>query len=30
VAGQMLFVTAGNGGIVGRPGNVLLAFKVRE
>jgi polyvinyl alcohol dehydrogenase (cytochrome) len=26
VAGGMLFVTAGNGGIVGTPGNVLLAF----
>jgi polyvinyl alcohol dehydrogenase (cytochrome) len=26
VAGDMLFVTAGNGGIVGMPGNVLLAF----
>jgi len=30
VAGGMLYVTAGNGGIVGRPGNVLLAFGVRE
>ena len=28
IAGGMLFVTAGNGGIVGRPGNVLLAFGV--
>jgi polyvinyl alcohol dehydrogenase (cytochrome) len=26
VAGGMVFVTAGNGGIVGTPGNVLLAF----
>jgi len=26
VAGGMLYVTAGNGGIVGSPGNVLLAF----
>jgi polyvinyl alcohol dehydrogenase (cytochrome) len=26
VAGGMLYVTAGNGGFVGRPGNVLLAF----
>jgi polyvinyl alcohol dehydrogenase (cytochrome) len=26
VAGGMLFVTAGNGGFVGTPGNVLLAF----
>lgn len=26
VAGGMLYVTAGNGGIVGLPGNVLLAF----
>jgi polyvinyl alcohol dehydrogenase (cytochrome) len=26
VAGGMLYVTAGNGGIVGMPGNVLLAF----
>jgi len=30
VAGGMLFVTAGNGGIVGRPGNVLLAFELSE
>lgn len=29
VAGGMLYVTAGNGGFVGRPGNVLLAFRVR-
>jgi polyvinyl alcohol dehydrogenase (cytochrome) len=29
VAGGMLFVTAGNGGFVGRPGNVLLAFGPR-
>jgi polyvinyl alcohol dehydrogenase (cytochrome) len=29
VAGRMLFVTSGNGGIVGTPGNVLLAFGVR-
>jgi polyvinyl alcohol dehydrogenase (cytochrome) len=28
VAGGMLFVTAGNGGFVGTPGNVLLAFSV--
>lgn len=28
VAGGMLYVTAGNGGIVGTPGNVLLAFAV--
>jgi polyvinyl alcohol dehydrogenase (cytochrome) len=26
VADGMLYVTAGNGGIVGLPGNVLLAF----
>ena len=26
VAGGMLYVSSGNGGIVGRPGNVLLAF----
>jgi polyvinyl alcohol dehydrogenase (cytochrome) len=25
-AGGMLYFTSGNGGIVGRPGNVLLAF----
>jgi polyvinyl alcohol dehydrogenase (cytochrome) len=30
VAGDMLFVTAGNGGIVGMPGNVLLAFTIDE
>jgi polyvinyl alcohol dehydrogenase (cytochrome) len=30
VAGRLLLVTAGNGGIVGRPGNVLLAFRVEE
>jgi polyvinyl alcohol dehydrogenase (cytochrome) len=30
VAGGMLFVTSGNGGIVGSPGNVLLAFAVEE
>jgi polyvinyl alcohol dehydrogenase (cytochrome) len=30
VAGGMLFVTAGNGGFVGTPGNVLLAFTVEE
>jgi polyvinyl alcohol dehydrogenase (cytochrome) len=30
VADRMLFVTSGNGGIVGMPGNVLLAFKVRN
>jgi polyvinyl alcohol dehydrogenase (cytochrome) len=28
VAGGMLYVTAGNGGFVGTPGNVLLAFGV--
>lgn len=26
IAGAMVYVTAGNGGIVGMPGNVLLAF----
>ena len=26
VAGGMLFVNSGYGGLVGRPGNVLLAF----
>jgi polyvinyl alcohol dehydrogenase (cytochrome) len=26
VANRMVFFTSGNGGIVGRPGNVLLAF----
>jgi len=30
VAGGMLYVTAGNGGIVGTPGNVLLAFGVGD
>ncbi|HEU4620264.1 MAG TPA: PQQ-binding-like beta-propeller repeat protein [Gammaproteobacteria bacterium] len=30
VAGGMLYVTAGNGGFVGRPGNVLLAFAPRR
>jgi polyvinyl alcohol dehydrogenase (cytochrome) len=30
VAGGMLYVTSGNGGFVGTPGNVLLAFEVRE
>jgi outer membrane protein assembly factor BamB len=30
VAGGMLYVTAGNGGIVGTPGNLLLAFEVKE
>jgi polyvinyl alcohol dehydrogenase (cytochrome) len=30
VAGGMLFVTSGNGGIVGMPGNVLLAFGVAQ
>jgi polyvinyl alcohol dehydrogenase (cytochrome) len=30
VVGGMLYVTAGYGGFVGRPGNVLLAFAVRE
>jgi len=28
IAGGMLYVTSGNGGLVGRPGNVLLAFGV--
>ena len=28
VAGGMLFVNSGYGGIVGRPGNVLLVFGV--
>jgi polyvinyl alcohol dehydrogenase (cytochrome) len=28
VAGGMLFVTSGNGGFVGRPGNLVLAFAV--
>ena len=26
VAGRMLYVTSGNGGLFGLPGNVLLAF----
>ena len=26
IAGGMVYVTSGNGGIVGRPGNVILAF----
>jgi polyvinyl alcohol dehydrogenase (cytochrome) len=30
VAGGMVYVTAGNGGIVGRPGNVLLAFAIAQ
>jgi polyvinyl alcohol dehydrogenase (cytochrome) len=30
VAGTMLYVTSGNGGIVGRPGNALLAFELAE
>jgi polyvinyl alcohol dehydrogenase (cytochrome) len=30
VAGGRLYVTAGNGGFVGSPGNVLLAFEVGE
>jgi polyvinyl alcohol dehydrogenase (cytochrome) len=30
VAGGMLYVTSGNGGFVGTPGNVLLAFEVVE
>jgi polyvinyl alcohol dehydrogenase (cytochrome) len=30
VADGMLYVTAGNGGIVGRAGNVLLAFEVAD
>ena len=28
VAGGMLYISSGNGGLVGRPGNVLLAFGV--
>ena len=28
VAGGVLYVTSGNGGFFGRPGNVLLAFTV--
>ena len=28
VAGGKLYVSVGNGGIVGRPGNVLLAFGI--
>jgi polyvinyl alcohol dehydrogenase (cytochrome) len=28
VVGGMLYVTSGNGGIVGSPGNVVLAFGV--
>jgi polyvinyl alcohol dehydrogenase (cytochrome) len=30
VAGGMLYITAGSGGFVGRPGNVLLAFGVEN
>ncbi|HEY8522093.1 MAG TPA: PQQ-binding-like beta-propeller repeat protein [Gammaproteobacteria bacterium] len=30
IAGGRLFVTAGNGGFVGTPGNVLLAFEPEE
>ncbi len=30
VAGKLLLVTSGNGGIVGTPGNVLLAFEIDE
>jgi|GEM_PF-385612 len=30
VAGGMLYATSGNGGLVGRPGNVLLAFGVDD
>lgn len=30
VSGGMLYVTAGNGGIVGTPGNVLLAFGLAD
>jgi polyvinyl alcohol dehydrogenase (cytochrome) len=30
VSGGMLFVTSGNGGIVGSPGNALLAFGVAD
>jgi len=30
VAGGMLYVTSGNGGIVGTPGNVLLAFGLAD
>lgn len=29
-AGRMLYVTSGNGGLFGLPGNVLLAFSPRE
>jgi hypothetical protein len=28
VSGEMLYVNSGDGGIVGRAGNVLLAFRV--
>jgi polyvinyl alcohol dehydrogenase (cytochrome) len=28
VAGGMLYLNSGNAGIIGRPGNVLLAFGV--
>ena len=28
IAGGMLYLTSGNGGIVGRPGNVVLAFGI--
>ncbi|HSU88958.1 MAG TPA: dehydrogenase, partial [Terriglobia bacterium] len=28
IAGGMMYVTSGNGGLVGRPGNVVLAFGV--
>ncbi len=28
IAGGMLYVTSGNGGLVGRPGNVVLAFAI--
>lgn len=30
IADGMLYVTSGNGGFVGRPGNVLLAFEVER
>jgi polyvinyl alcohol dehydrogenase (cytochrome) len=30
IAGGMLYVASGNGGMVGMRGNVLLAFGIRE
>ena len=30
VAGGMLYVTSGCGGLLGRPGNVLLAFSLDD